>query len=163
MRAPRLIEIVLVLSLGLNLFIAGGFAYSHWFAIGHHDGPPPPPPLERRLDAIASRLGLDPEETKPFRELKRTFRGAQQALGAQNRPLAQSIWEELAKPQPDDAEIQRLIDEMASHRHAFHAATTTALERFLAAITPEQRAEFIKLMEDRTDPVGGPLRNNIGN
>ena len=80
-----------------------------------------------------------------------------------DRPLAQSIWEELAKPQPDDAEIQRLIDEMAAHRHAFHTATTAALERFLAAITPEQRAEFIKLMEDRSDPVGGPLRNNIGN
>jgi hypothetical protein len=161
MRAPRLIEIVLVLSLGLNLFVAGGFAYSHWEGAAKQATPAPTP--ERRLDAIAHRLGLDPESTKPFKELKRSFRLAQGAFVAQNRPLVGQIWEELAKPQPEDAQIQGLLDQMAAHRRAFQAATTVALERFLASLTPEQRADFIKLMEDRTDPVGGPLRNNIGN
>jgi Spy/CpxP family protein refolding chaperone len=161
LRAPRLIEIVLVLSLGLNLFVAGGFAYSRWEGTTRHDAPPAAP--ERRLDAIARRLDIDPDDAKSFKELKRSFRTAQSTFIAQNRPLAGEIWEELAKLQPEDAEIQGLLDQMAAHRRAFQAATTTALERFLATLTPAQRSDFIKLMEDRTDPIGGPLRNNIGN
>jgi len=161
LRLPRPLEIVLVLSLCLNFFVAGGIAYSRWIAPPPHEAGPPGP--ERRLDAIARRLGLDPDEVKPFRELKRSYRSAQGVLGAQNRPLAEEIWEELAKPQPEAARLEDLLDRMAANRRAFQGATTEALTRFLAAVTPEQRASFIKLMEDRTDPVGGPLRNNIGN
>lgn len=158
LRAPRLIEVVLVLSFGLNLFVAGGFVYSRW------EGPRGDAPMapDRRLAMIAERIGIDPQTSKPFKELRRSFRTEHELLAAQNHPLTDEMWEELAAPQPDDQHLQGLLDQMAVHRRAFQGGTTTALVHFLATLTPPQRTAFTKLMEDRKDPIGNPLRNNLG-
>jgi Spy/CpxP family protein refolding chaperone len=164
--APRLGVVVLMLSLALNIFIAGGFFYSQLVA-GHHPDQMSPqqsqPGPEHKLELLVSRLGIDPQTSRPFKEMRRDFRMAQQLLAGQNRPLGASYWEELASAKPDDKHLQDLIDQMSANRHAFQSTITEVLARFMASLTPEQRSELVKIVEDRSNPAGAPVRNSVGN
>ncbi len=160
-RVPRLTEIVLVLSLALNLFVAGGFAYSQ-YAAGHPvqagaGGP------DRRLDNLALKLGLDPERSAPFREWRRGLHMAQGALFQQNQPLVAQAWEELSAPAPDAARIQQMLDQMALHRRAFQADATAATIKFLSTLDEPQKKAFMSMAVDRSNPFGAPIRNSLGN
>jgi len=164
--APRLGVVVLCLSLALNIFIAGGFFYSQMEAERHPaqaSSQQPQPGPERKLEILVSRIGLDPQTSHPFKEMRRDFRMAQQGLVGKNRPLGEAYWEELASAKPDEKHLQDLVDQMITNRHAFQSEVTSVLARFMATLTPEQRTELVKIVEDRTNPVGGPIRNNVGN
>jgi Spy/CpxP family protein refolding chaperone len=163
---PRLGQVVLILSLALNLFIAGGFFYSQMVA-GHptaQSSPQTPPQgPERRLEELAKRVGIDPATSRPFKEMRRGFRLAQQAMGAKNRPLGGLYWEELASAQPDQKHLEDLVDQMIANRHAFQSEVTGIFVRFMAALSPEQREALVKIVEDKADPMGAPVRQSVGN
>jgi uncharacterized membrane protein len=61
-----------------------------------------------------------------------------------NQPLFRHIWEELAKAQPDEAIINRSIEEANDNKRAYQKDVTAAIGAFLATLSPEQRAEFIE-------------------
>ncbi|WP_189045985.1 periplasmic heavy metal sensor [Aliidongia dinghuensis] len=159
LRAPRPIEVALVLSLALNLFVAGGFAYSRYAAPHPGQGGPP----ERRLELFATRLGLDPETSKPFKEWRRGLHTAQGILALQNQPLVEDTWEELSAPTPDVQHVHELLDEIAQHRRAFQTEVTTATIKFLGTLDESQRKTFMAIVADRSNPLAGPIRNSVGN
>lgn len=165
MQAPRLGTVALLLSLALNIFVAGGFFYAQLLApkptatTQQQPGPAP----ERRLEMLVERLGIDPESSRPFKELRRGLHQAQQALGQKNRPLGAAYWEELSGAQPDEKKLQDLIDQMNANRHDFQSTVTGVLVRFAATLTPEQRSQLVKIVEDKGNPAGAPVRNSIGN
>jgi uncharacterized membrane protein len=71
-RQSNLLSIVLLLSLGANLFVAG------WLVGGHslHQGPPPPGgPMDRFGDEISSSLSADGAQImeKAFDDVRRRF------------------------------------------------------------------------------------------
>jgi hypothetical protein len=161
LRAPRFLEVVLVLSLALNLFVAGGFAYSQYTAT--HPTPTAAGGPERRLENFALKLGIDPEGSMPFKEWHRDLKAAQSMLMHQNRPLIEQAWDELGKPAPDAQHIQQLLDQMAVNRHAFQASATAATIKFLGTLDGAQRKAFLRMAADRQNPLAAPVRNSLGN
>jgi uncharacterized membrane protein len=157
MNQPRPLLIGLVLSLALNVFMVGGALYIHLVA------PPPPPPLPgHRLDVLAERLKLRPEQMAAFEEFHRALRRDQEELAAKDRPLLHDVWEEIAHDNPDAGKIQALVDQMAMHRHAFQIDTTAAVVRFAGMLSPEQRIRLSKAVMDHHEGGPGGLRN-LGN
>jgi uncharacterized protein YneF (UPF0154 family) len=164
--APRLGVVVLCLSLALNIFIAGGFFYSQLEAERHPvqaSSPQPPAGPEHKLEMLVSRIGIDPQTSRPFKVMRHDFHLAQQGLAGKNRPLGEAYWEELASAKPDEKHLQDLVDQMIANRHAFQSEVTSVLAQFLATLTPEQRTELVKIVEDRNNPAGSPVRNSVGN
>jgi hypothetical protein len=162
LRVPRPAEVALVLSLALNLFVAGGYAYSQYTAahpaqLAAAGGP------DRRLERFANKLGLDPERSKPFEEWRHSLRTAQGALFQQNQPLVEEAWEELSTPAPDAQHVQKVLDEIAVHRRAFQAEATAATIRFLGTLDESQKKAFMAMVIDRTNPLAGPIRSTLGN
>ncbi len=155
---PSLTVIALALSLALNLCFIGGVAYSHWVAAERPAATP-----ERRLEVLAERLELKPEQMPHYEDFRRALRRSQGALGVQDAPLMRQAWDELRKSPPDPQVVQQLLDEMAMHRHAFQVDAAAALIHFMAVLTPEQRDILAKTVLDRKDPVGAPIRRNVGN
>ena len=155
----------LLLSLALNIFVAGGFFYAQLLApkpaASTQQQPGPGP--EKRLQMLVERLGIDPESSHPFKDLRRGLHQAQQALGQKNRPLGMAYWEELTGAKPDEKHLQDLIDQMNANRHEFQSTVTGVLVRFMATLTPEQRSQLVKIVEDKGNPAGAPVRNSVGN
>lgn len=161
-RVPRLTEVVLVLSVALNLFVAGGFAYSQYTA-GHPTQAAPGAGPERRLEMFAQKLGIDPENSKPFKEWRRSLRTAQSALFKENQPLVAQAWDDLSTPAPDAQRIQQVLDQMAAHRRTFQADATAATIKFLNTLTESQKKTFMSMVVDRSNPYAAPVRNSLGN
>src|ERR1700761_5637088 len=113
LQAPRLGTVALLLSLALNIFVAGGFFYAQLLtpkpaATALQAAGPAP---EKRLQMLVEKLGIDPDSSRPFKELRRGLHQAQQALGQKNRPLGMAYWEELTGATPDEKKLQELIDQ----------------------------------------------------
>jgi Spy/CpxP family protein refolding chaperone len=160
--APRLTTVVLILSLALNVFVAGGFFYSR-FEAAHQPPVQPQQQPAHRLEALARQIGIDPQNSPPFNEMRHDFWTMQRMLGAKNQPLSEAYWQELSKPQPDQKKLQDLVDQLIANRHSFQSEVTGILARFMATLTAEQRAELVKVMEDKKNPLGAPVRNSLGN
>lgn len=157
-RPPRLVEIALALSLVLNVFVVGGFVYSQLAGpsgapVGH----------DRRLDLMANRLGVDTEKSKPFREFKAGLRQVFNNLNQTNKPLFDQLWQEALKPEPDLAHLDQLVDEIIKNRQAVSHESLHMLVKFSAALSPDQRALLLTLIENRKEMIAGPLRNAVGN
>lgn len=162
--APSPFVVLLALSFAFNCFIAGGFIYARWLAPPHPVAAQAPGQVpERRLQMLVERLGLDPEKSRPFKDLRRGLHTAQQVLQAKDHPLGETYWEELSSPQPDEKHLRELVDEMNANRREFQYTVSGVLAQFMATLTPEQRAELVRIVEDRTNPAGAPVRNSVGN
>ncbi len=161
LRVPRPIEVVLVLSVALNLFVAGGFAYSQYTAAHPSQAISGGP--ERRLESFAQKLGLDPENSKPFKEWRHSLRLAQTALVKENQPLVAQAWQDLSLPAPDAQRIQQVLDQMAANRRTFQTEATAATIQFLNTLDDSQKKTFMSMVLDRSNPYAGPVRNSLGN
>jgi len=161
LRVPRPIEVVLVLSVALNLFVAGGFAYSQYSAA--HQSQPAAAGPEKRLEVFAQKLGLDPEHSPTFKDWRKSLRTAQAALLKENQPLLAEAWDDLRMPAPDQARIQQVLDQMAANRRAFQAEATTATIKFLNTLSESQKRTFMNMVVDRNNPYAAPVRNSLGN
>ncbi len=145
-----------MLSLALNLCTAAGFAYSRW-GIAPEPGATP----EKRLEMLAERLKLKPEQMQSFVEFKRGLRFEQADLAQQNLPVMKDAWDELRKPNPDPQRVQLTLDQMAMHRHAFEVDASALLIRFMSNLTQNQREILADAVLDRKDPAGAIIRNNV--
>jgi uncharacterized membrane protein len=154
---PSLQVVALVLSVALNICVLGGFAYSRWFAPGHPPGAP-----AHSLEILAARLALKPEQMPAFEEFRKALVHDQQELYGRNHPVLQEAWEELGRDNADPKKVQAALDQMAMHRHAFQADAGAEIIRFMAVLTPEQRAMMEAAVLDRHDPAGTLIRN-VGN
>ena len=127
--------VALALSLTLNLFVAGGLLWSSMRP------PQPPGPAERFIGA-ARQLDLNPDQRDALRKFAVQARELNQQLRAANAPLMRQIWEEVAKPQPDNAAVSRLTDQALENRRDFQGKMSTNLMIFVATLTPDQPKRF---------------------
>lgn len=144
-RAPkrrRGVVIALVVSLVFNVFFVGGL-------IGHlvfhaEFGHPPMGPIQR-FERASHEMNLSGAQLAAFNGMIATLRQHRRETFQKNRPLFDQIWDQLAKPQPDEKVIADLIAQADANHVAFQKAATAAMEAFLATLTLQQRAQFADL------------------
>jgi Spy/CpxP family protein refolding chaperone len=125
------------LSIVLNILLAGYVAGALWR------------PTRPGAEAIGEQLDLRPEQRAAFQTYLRTAREGHRRLREETAPLLQQSWRELAKPQPDDAAVERLFEEGAAKREAVRRETIGSMRAFMATLEPEQRERFLELMRER--------------
>ena len=150
----RLVWIALALSLTLNVFFVFGLL---WFQVA---GQLMQTPAER-VAATANELNLTAEQRGAFQQFVSEVQERSRLLRDSNQPLIQQVWDELAKPQPDQALIARLVDEATENRHAYQKDMAAVLGQFLAVLSPEQRAQFVELAKRPQDKRAAHIRRLI--
>ena len=145
----------LTLSLALNLcFVAGAL----WIRI---QGPAPPASPAERLQRIGTELVLDPEQRHAFAQYSENIRTHMQQMRETIEPLMSAAWAELAKPDADPAAATKLFDEAGQARRSLQRELLAPTLAFLATLSPEQRAKFVKLFHQRPKSWGqGPQRTS---
>ncbi|HEX7970283.1 MAG TPA: periplasmic heavy metal sensor [Stellaceae bacterium] len=133
----RLLWVALALSLTLNIFFVAGLLWTR--------AAEPVSAFPERLARVADEINLSQHQRGAFQQLQREMLDRSQRLRDSNRPVFQSIWDELGAAQPDQARISQLVDEATENRRAYQMDVSAALGRFLAVLSPEQRAQFVEL------------------
>ena len=138
-RGRRLLIVLLAVSVVLNLFFIGGVAWTRMRDL---------PRGADRTQEIAAQLNLNPQQKTGFEQYFRTMRARAQLMRAELDPIVTEAWAEIAKPQPDQAKIEKDFEAASTKRRAFaHDATQNTLN-FLGTLSPEQRAKFVKLLRE---------------
>jgi Spy/CpxP family protein refolding chaperone len=139
----RLLIAVLVISLVLNLcFIAATL----WFRL---HAPPAGRNLAERYQEIASQLNLDAQQRAAFDRYIAAMRSRADQMRQETDTLMAAGWDELAKPQPDEAKVTQLFEQAGEKRRGFQHDATAQTLALLATLSPEQRAKFVALMRER--------------
>jgi len=139
----RLLIAVLVISLVLNLcFIAATL----WFRL---HAPPAGRNLAERYQEIASQLDLDAQQRAAFDRYIAAMRSRADQMRQETDPLMAAGWDELAKPQPDEAKVTRLFEQAGEKRRGFQHDATAQTLALLATLSLEQRTKFVALMRER--------------
>lgn len=150
----RLLLWLLILSLAINLFFLAAMVWVR-------TNVPVMPTPQQRMQAIAEELKLNPDQHDAFQQFLIEMRRSTRQLRDGNIPLLQRAWEELVKPNPDQALIGQIIDQTSENRRAYQKTMSVALARFLGELTPEQRSQFVELIRRRGDPAAQHLQHLI--
>ena len=145
-RGGRLLWIALALSLTLNICFLAGLAWMHIHA--------PPLPIVR-MQHFADSLNLNSDQRQAYEQFLRTLRLRGRFVRESNAPLIENIWNEIAKPTPDDSTIAKLGAQVNGNREGLQREVSTALDAFIKTLTPEQRA---LLAEKAKAPPDEPAR-----
>ncbi len=147
----RLLWVALALSLTLNIFFVGGLL---WSRVAE-----PPAPFPERLARMADEINLSQDQRHAFQQLMAEMQERSQRMRDSNHVIIQRIWDELATAQPDQALIDRLVDEASENRRAYQKDVSAALGRFFAVLSSDQRARFVELAKRPHDQKGVNLKH----
>lgn len=139
--SQRLALMLLALSVALNLFFVGG---ALWVRLH------PAAALsfqEQRFQRMASELDLAPQQRVGFDRYVAAMRAHTARMHQQLAPLFGAAWEEMAKPQADEAQVMQLFDEASAKRREFQREATSQTLAFLATLSPAQRAKFLTIVQ----------------
>lgn len=143
MRA-KLPWILFAISLILNLcVVAGYFYFSHDHPRWQESG------SGGNAMFAASKLKLDDEQKVKLDAMRQALRKNYQDNLSGVRPLRRDLLKELNQPQPDFTKIDKLIDDMSLLQATAFKASARAIAEFQAALRPDQRTEFRRLIRER--------------
>jgi uncharacterized membrane protein len=108
----------------------------------------------------AGALKLDAAQRVKLEQFRHTARQSIDAMRQNVRPLRRTMIGELAKPQPDLAAVDQLIDQINDEEAKVQKTMARAFADFHASLTPEQRQEFRKHLRQH---AGGRLLDAIVN
>lgn len=139
--SQRLVLMLLALSVALNLFVVGGALWIrlHPHAVLSFE--------EKRFQRMARELDLAPEQRAGFDRYVAAMRARTQRMHQELAPLYGAAWQEMAKPQPDEAQVMRLFDEATAKRREFQREATSQTLAFLAVLSPAQRSRFLAIVQ----------------
>jgi len=135
--------VLLALSVALNAFFIGGHVYTR--SLSHRLGGAG----EERASALAGRLGLNDEQRTAFRDSRRAVGPKLRELRAEARPHVNKLWDEMAKPQPDEAVIDAELKTIGDMRLGFEREALASARTFMKSLTPEQRRSFADYARER--------------
>ena len=147
----RWVIVALVLSLALNLCFVAGAAWTRLH----------PPNGAERFREMASELHLNADQEAAFHQFARTMRQRTERMRQEVAPLFGDAWAEIAKPQADQPNVMRLLDQASTKRLDFQRDATNATLKFLATLSPEQREKFVTLARERRAPWLSTLHRSI--
>ena len=136
----RWLYAALAVSVALNVLLGAYVAGRLW-----------QPPKRFAPDMIANELNLNSQQREAFEQYLHSSRENMRRLREESRARVHRSLSELVKPEPDQAALDRLYEEELTRRRAFLEDATTSMRSFLATLNPEQRQEFLALMEQRMD------------
>ncbi|HEX4112384.1 MAG TPA: periplasmic heavy metal sensor [Stellaceae bacterium] len=145
-RPPRRrwpVIVALTVSVALNLFFVGVIAGS--MSVLHHGGN-----VHDRFEQIVGEMALSPGQRAAFRDFQATLRQHGAAMHRANM----AIWSKIADPSTGQDQIAALLDSTVQNRTKFQQDVVASLEKFLAALTPEQRAAFVSKARNTPHPHG---------
>jgi len=154
---PRTLAVLLAVSLGINLFLAGGVAGR--LSARHHDGPPPLPLLGLGGPGMESGFRFIPREGREhmrdvLHERRPELRAEHKAL----RELHRAIATELAKATPDRALIEGKFGEIRGKTLKIEESMQAAFLDAALAMDPAARQRMLEAMRERRGhaPHHGP-------
>jgi len=150
---PKLLWILLIGSLLLNLFFAGGVIYSKMAAErlrGDHG---------RQFDFVADELDLNQAERDQLLALREAAWERRDEMRREGRHLHQALIEEMDKPVLDRARVEALLSERSKLFVDFVGDIMADTHAFLEILEPNKRREFLALMERERRFLWRLLRN----
>jgi Spy/CpxP family protein refolding chaperone len=137
----RLPWILLAISVALNVFAVAGYFY----AKNRHESRM----MDRSPIMAATRdLKLTPAQNEALEKMRADVRKSSSDIRDEMRPLRRELLVELGKDQPDFAAVDRKIDDLGDVQSKRFKAMVRAVHDFQQTLTPEQRAEFRKAMNE---------------
>lgn len=130
----RWLIVALTVSVALNLFFIGMIA-------GHMHGRHPPQPFAQRerFEHIAAELGLNDTQHAAFQK----FELAMRQRGAAMRAANAAVWAKIADPATPPDQIPAMLGSTVKTRTELQQEMADTLGKFLATLTPDQRATFV--------------------
>lgn len=153
--SPRLIQLLLGLSLLLNCFVLAGFVYRSWIAPPAFEirqpGLPPPPPGARPspIDAVLHDLGVDSGQRESLRGLLDGYAAKRRERLREIQRLREQSTVELKQPQIDMAKVDGLVDQLARLRADLQKETLRTAILLEPALRPDQRERLRVLIAER--------------
>ena len=161
--------IVLLLSLGLNVGILAAVA-ARRFGPGGPGGPgakppgaanQPPDPLPR-LPQLANRLGLEGEERRKFLDIQWNLYQETSHLRLQLGETHRNLRHELIQPQPDRAQVDRLLEESSRTYLSLEKSLVTNILATRELLGPEKEKQYLRLIGQLRIPNPGGFGPNAG-
>lgn len=141
LKSPRTLGVLLVVSVAVNLFL-GGLIAGRLTGQATQDLR-----AQRNVEAMLEPL---PQEKRAFvrKELRTAMPQVRQHFRALQEARAR-VAEELEKPEPDPAELDRGFAEIRMQTSAIQAAFHQAFKRAATSLTPEERRAVIEALRRR--------------
>jgi uncharacterized membrane protein len=161
--SPRLIHLLLGLSLLLNCFVLAGFVYRSWIAPPTFEtrqpGFPPPPPGGRPspVDALVRDLDLDSGQREALRGLLDGHAAARRERLREIQKIREQTVAELKKPQIDMARLDGLVDQIAKLRAEVQKENLRTAILLEPTLRPDQRSRLHVLLVERFAGAPPPL------
>jgi Spy/CpxP family protein refolding chaperone len=120
------------------------------------------PSIDRLLERNAERLGLDEEKQAEIRAASKAARVRNKPLREQLDRLHDEMRELLNQLEPDEAAVLSKADQIGALKTELRKQQLRSMLEIRAMLTPEQRAELVKIHEERRDRVGKRGRGSRG-
>lgn len=142
---PKVLGALLAVSLAVNLFLGGVVA-------GRFTGETTRGlQAKRNVEAMLQPLSED-KRALVRKELRAAMPQVRQHFKALQAARA-GVAEELAKPEPDQAQLDRRFAEVRAQTTAIQAAYQQAFKRAAVSLTPEERRAVIESLKRRPRPT----------
>jgi Spy/CpxP family protein refolding chaperone len=135
---PKLMWILLAVSLVANVFFAGGALYAFY---SHGD---------RGARHVSRQLDLSPAQEQGLKALRETVASRRAAMPESRGGLRLAMLAEIGKPTFDRERVATLLTEWSADRRSYFLDTAQDLHTYAATLTPEQRDKFLELAQDRS-------------
>jgi len=168
---PRLLQVLLGLSLLLNTFVLVGFVYRSWIAPPFENEWPPPPrgapgqpgqagqpggPRFNPVEMVAHDLDLDAEQRKVLQGLFDQYAKARRDRLREIQRVREQTAVEMGRTPLDMTRIERLVDQVSQLRGEQQKETLRTLTQLQPALRDDQRERLLRLVVDRVTPPPPP-------
>jgi Spy/CpxP family protein refolding chaperone len=134
---------LLAISLALNLFFIAGAVWSRMHM------PPGQPDERQQSQSMAEQLRLDPRQQQGFKHYMAMMHANGVKLRQGMAQLMLGAWDDMAKPQPNQAQIMQRYDEASRKWRDFQHESVAQTLDFLALLSPAQRDKFVAIIRER--------------
>jgi Spy/CpxP family protein refolding chaperone len=146
MSHQRLLISALAISVALNVCVVAGALWSRYSL-------PEPMSTSERFRKLEASLNLNDQQRRAFEAYVATTRARTVQLRKDIEPLLDTSWNEIAKPQPDEAAILQSLNEASTRWRNSQRETVEATLAVLAILDPDQRAKFIADERERRSTI----------
>lgn len=153
--SPRLIQVLLGLSLLLNCFVLAGFVYRSWIAppvLEARLPPPPPPPGAPRpspIETLVHDLGIDNSQREALRGLLDGYAVTRRERLREIQKTREQTAAELKQASIDLVKVDRLVDQIALLRAQLQKENLRTAIQLEPALRPDQRERWRVLIVER--------------
>ena len=147
----KFIPLTLTLLFIVNVTGLAALAYNRWVR-----SPEPQLPVATLLtpEALQEPIALNQEQVKQMKNLRSALEDNILSLREQMQEKRQRLIQEARQPEPDLAEIDRVIDEISVLQANIQKKTVRNLMRDKQLLNPTQRSRYFSLFENRVRSMG---------